>query len=229
MFFGFVHVTISYSLDKYLIIGTCKGNCFFETISEFVLTAKGSKDTHDIYIRLCTKDKLEVALSKTNFNLQNLNYWYQYHQMDVSKVPIFLSKQCVDKPTKNVLFQIIANNIEKKEIPFSFEDKVYFRDFNVTRIERDSVELSVGQFIQFLEKNPNSYGTILGKYNYSPSLKLKRNFQKAKLLLGKKKVSSARYFMQIIPSGLKTYPPDPEPSYLLFYVVELHRDKNSSN
>lgn len=219
----FVHLSLSYGQDKFLKLGSCKGYCFSETISEFVLTAKGLDETHDIFIRLCTKDKFEVALSKANFNIEHLKYWFQYHQMNILEVPVFLSKQCASKSEKNILLQILASKKDSKVIPFLFDEKLNFADFSITRIEGESDKSKVTNFIQLLAKSPNSFGTIFGLYNYYPSAKLTEQILKVRLLLRKNKVSPKRYLIQTLTTGFKNEPPDPEKNYLNFQIIEINR------
>jgi hypothetical protein len=89
-----------------------------------------------------------------------------------------------------------------------------------------SYTIALQKLITLLRAKPEASGVVVGYYNKSPSLVLKRKLQKARSFLKNSRLPGKRYFVRSLPWTGNVDPVDPEPDFPDVIVVEVKKTAN---
>jgi len=203
-----------------LLIGRCVGDCLFDTLSqEYAFYLADAAHSGRIAVRLCSKDRFEIAVAKASGNISALSdVLKRWQHVNPEEIALLLSGDCLPKGAGRVATEFWAVP-PAASLP-GHERNVRLTDASITIIRGESHRARLEEFIRQLREKPDSYGLIKGSYFRHPSSTLRRRVRDARRQVFRNADLKDRFAADLAPYGI-IYSDYVEPKEPVFIVIQI--------
>ena len=201
-------------------IGRCVGDCLFETLrQEYAFYLADAAHSSRIAVRLCSKERFEIAIAKASGNLSALtDALKRWQHVNPDEIALLLSDDCLPAGAGRVATEFWAVP-PAASLP-SHERNIRLTDASITITRGKDHRTKVEEFIRQLREKPDSYGFVKGSYFSHPSSTLRRRVRDAERRVLRHADLKGRFAVGLVPYGI-IYSDYIEPKEPVFIVIQI--------